>query len=165
MLFQIKTHIFPEQTHFLQRIFFISIFEIKMVISQKRFENDELFYSAFDVTFGAGRPLNPFLNLRWTSFKYRQRPVPVVRLRLALMLQLSTSLEKKNETILDIRIFWSFWDESMMLTFAHTGAWIAAGRAFLFLDVVGRFSATTAQSVRLVVSLTKWAGTLGLWGR
>ena len=46
------------------------------------------------------------------------------------------------------------------LTSAHVRRRIAARRARSLLDVVGALAATTAQSVRLVVALTKAGRTL-----
>jgi hypothetical protein len=46
------------------------------------------------------------------------------------------------------------------LTSAHVRRRIAARRARTLLDVVGALAATTAQSVRLVVALTKAGRTL-----
>lgn len=48
------------------------------------------------------------------------------------------------------------------LTFADSGVRVAAWGAEFLLDVERGAATSTAQSVRLVVTLTKWWSTLGL---
>ena len=85
------------------------------------------------------------------------RPVPVVRRRSAFSLQLSTnSFDNINN------LFAGAQSGRAALTLSHLSTRVSAGSAGGLLNVVGGLAATSAESVRLVMLLTKSLSTFSL---